>query len=184
MESCRYVHIHHSDFQTGDDGICLKAGKDREARKLLKPCEDVYIHDCKVGMSHGGFVIGSEMSRGVRNVLVKDCTFIDSDVGIRFKSAMGRGGVVEDIYLEDILMIGIKKESLTMTMNYVLNTVSGDDPVVQSTDPEDIPTFRNIELKNCICRDEDAYYVIQPMSGYPETIQDIRIIDCELGVRK
>ena len=184
VESCRYVHIHHSEFQTGDDGICLKSGKDREARKLLKPCEDVYIHDCKVGMSHGGFVIGSEMSRGVRNVLVKDCTFIDSDVGIRFKSAMGRGGVVEDIYLEDILMIGIKKESLTMTMNYVLNTVSGDHPVVQSTDPQDIPTFRNIELKNCICRDEDAYYVIQPMSGYPDTIQDIRIIDCELGVRK
>ena len=184
VESCRYVHIHHSEFQTGDDGICLKSGKDREARKLLKPCEDVYIHDCKVGMSHGGFVIGSEMSRGVRNVLVKDCTFIDSDVGIRFKSAMGRGGVVEDIYLENILMIGIKKESLTMTMNYVLNTVSGDHPVVQSTDPQDIPTFRNIELKNCICRDEDAYYVIQPMSGYPETIQDIRIIDCELGVKK
>ena len=184
VESCRYVHIHHSEFQTGDDGICLKSGKDREARKLLKPCEDVYIHDCKVGMSHGGFVIGSEMSRGVRNVLVKDCTFIDSDVGIRFKSAMGRGGVVEDIYLENILMIGIKKESLTMTMNYVLNTVSGDHPVVQSTDPEDIPTFRNIELRNCICRDEDAYYVIQPMSSYPETIQDIRIIDCELGVKK
>ena len=184
VESCRFVHIHHSEFQTGDDGICLKAGKDREARKLLKPCEDVFIHDCKVGMSHGGFVIGSEMSRGVRNVLVKDCTFIDSDVGIRFKSAMGRGGVVEEIHLENINMIGIKKECLTMTMNYVLNTVSGDHPVVQSTDPEDIPTFRNIELRNCICRDEDAYYVIQPMSGYPDTIQDIRIIDCELGVRK
>ena len=184
VESCRFVHIHHCDFQTGDDGICLKAGKDREARKLGKPCEDVLIHDCKVGMSHGGFVIGSEMSRGVRNVLVKDCTFIDSDVGIRFKSAMGRGGIVEHIYLENILMSGIKKECLTMTMNYVLNTVSGDDPVVQSDDPEDIPTFRNIELKNCICIDEDAHYVIQPMKGYPETIQHISILDCELGVRK
>ena len=124
------------------------------------------------------------MSRGVRNVLVKDCTFIDSDVGIRFKSAMGRGGIVEHIYLENILMSGIKKECLTMTMNYVLNTVSGDDPVVQSDDPEDIPTFRNIELKNCICRDKDAHYVIQPMKGYPETIQSIRILDSELGVRK
>ena len=183
-ESCRYVHIHHCELQTGDDGICLKSGKDREARKLLKPCEDVFIHDCKVGMSHGGFVIGSEMSRGVRNVLVKDCTFIDSDVGIRFKSAMGRGGVVEDIYLENILMAGIKKECLTMTMNYVLNTVSGDDPVVQSTDPEDIPYFRNIELKNCICRDDDAHYVIQPMDGHPETIKDIRLIGCGLGARK
>ena len=84
-------------------------------------------------MSHGGFVIGSEMSRGVRNVLVKDCTFIDADVGLRFKSAMGRGGVVEDIYLENILMVGIKNESLIMTMDYVLNTVGGDDPIVQST---------------------------------------------------
>ena len=108
---------------------------------------------------------------------------IDSDVGIRFKSAMGRGGVVEEIYFENILMIGIKKECLTMTMNYVLNTVSGDDPVVESTDPEDIPIFRGIELKNCICRDEDAHYVIQPMSGYPETIQDIRIIGSELGLQ-
>ena len=184
VESCRYVHIHHCELQTGDDGICLKSGKDREARKLLKPCEDVFIHDCKVGMSHGGFVIGSEMSRGVRNVLVRDCTFIDSDVGIRFKSAMGRGGVVEDIYLENILMAGIQKECLTMTMNYVLNTVSGDDPVVSSTDPEDIPYFRNIELKNCICCDEDAHYVIQPMSGHPDTIREIRMTGCELGTGK
>ena len=48
-------------------------------------------------------------------------------------------------------------------------------------DPEDIPSFRNIELKNCICRDENARYVIQPMNGYPETIRDVRLIDCELG---
>ena len=84
----------------------------------------MYIHDCKVGMSHGGFVIGSEMSRGVRNVLVKDCTFIDSDVGIRFKSAMGRGGVVEDIYLENILMIGIKKVQIlkTFRLSAILNS--------------------------------------------------------------
>ena len=184
VESCRYVHIHHCNFQTGDDGICLKSGKDREARKLPGPCEHVYIHDCKVGMSHGGFVIGSEMSRGVRNVLVKDCTFIDSDVGIRFKSAMGRGGIVEDIYMENIMMMGIEKECLTMTMNYVLNTVSGDDPVVQSTDPEDIPVFRNIECKNCICPDPGARYVISPMAGFPDTIRDIRLTDCELGVRK
>ena len=71
-----------------------------------------------------------------------------------------------------------------MTMNYVLNTVSGDDPVVQSNDPEDIPTFRDIELKNCICIDKDAHYVIQPMKGYPETIRNIRIQACELGERK
>ena len=119
VESCTRVHIHHSDFQTGDDGICLKAGKDREARKLLTPCEDVLVHDCKVGQSHGGFVVGSEMSRGVRNVLVKNCTFIDSDVGVRFKSAMGRGGVVEEIYMEDIQMVNIKEQPVIITMDSV-----------------------------------------------------------------
>lgn len=184
VESCRFVHIHHCDFQTGDDGICLKAGKDREARKLKRPCENVYIHDCKVGMSHGGFVIGSEMSRGVRNVLVKNCTFTDSDVGIRFKSALGRGGVVEDIYMEDILMTDIKNDCLTMTMNYVLNSVNRNDPVSNSTDPEDIPFFQNIECRNCICLDPGAYHTIKPLSGYPDTIRDIRFIDCVLGRKK
>ena len=71
-----------------------------------------------------------------------------------------------------------------MTMNYVLNTVSGDDPVVQSTDPEDIPVFRNIECKNCICPDPGTRYVISPMAGFPDTIRDIRLTDCELGVRE
>ena len=135
-------------------------------------------------MSHGGFVIGSEMSRGVRNVLVKNCSFTDSDVGIRFKSALGRGGVVEDIYMEDILMTDIKNDCLTMTMNYVLNSVNRNDPVSNSTDPEDIPFFQNIECRNCICLDPGAYHTIKPLSGYPDTIRDIRFIDCVLGRKK
>lgn len=181
VDSCRYVHIHHCDFQTGDDGICLKAGKDRAARKLLKPCEDVLIHDCKVGMSHGGFVIGSEMSRGVRNVCVKNCTFIDSDVGIRFKSAMGRGGVVEDIYLNDILMVNIKGESIIMTMDYVHNLMDYNDPVVKSDDPEDIPEFRNIYFTSIISSDADAFYKIKPLEGYDNSIHDIYFTDCNIG---
>ncbi|MBR1855417.1 MAG: hypothetical protein IJ794_20120 [Lachnospiraceae bacterium] len=96
-------------------------------------------------------MIGSEMSRGVRNVLVKDCTFIDSDVGIRFKSDMGRGGVVEEIYLEDIRMVNMKEQPVILTMDYVHNLMDYNDPVVQSTDPEDIPEFRKIYFKRCYC---------------------------------
>lgn len=184
VDSCRYVHIHHCDFQTGDDGICLKAGKDRAARALITPCEDVYIHDCKVGMSHGGFVIGSEMSRGVRNVRVKNCTFIDSDVGVRFKSAMGRGGVVEDIYLEDIMLVNIKGESIVMTMDYVHNLMDYNDPVVNSTDPEDIPEFRNIYFTRIISSDDDAFYRIKPLEGYDNSIHDIHFSDCTIGSKK
>ena len=108
VDSCKNVTIHHSIFMTGDDGICIKAGKDRDARRLKKPSENIYVHDCTVIQSPGGFVIGSEMSRGVRNVLVEDCTFIDSKVGICFKSAMGRGGVVENIHIRRINMVDIK----------------------------------------------------------------------------
>ncbi len=180
VDSCNKVHIHNCDFRTGDDGICLKSGKDREARKLKKPCENVYVHDCKVGKSHGGFVIGSEMSRGVRNVLVQNCTFTDSDIGVRFKSAMGRGGVVEDIYLENIQMINIKNQPVIMTMDYVHNLMDYRDPVVQSDDPEDIPEIRNIYFRNCNCIGAGAPVKINPLEGYPESIHDIYYENCYL----
>ena len=181
VDSCNRVHIHHCDLQTGDDGICLKSGKDKEARKLSGPCQNVYIHDCKVGQSHGGFVVGSEMSRGVNNVLVKDCTFIDSDVGIRFKSALGRGGVVENIFMENIQMVNIKSESVIITMDYVHNLMDYNDPVSQSTDPEDIPEFRNIFFKQCVSSDPDAYFTIKALDGHPETVHDIFYENCRLG---
>ncbi len=180
VDSCNKVHIHNCDFRTGDDGICLKSGKDREARKLKKPCENVYVHDCKVGKSHGGFVIGSEMSRGVRNVLVQNCTFTDSDIGVRFKSAMGRGGVVEDIYLENIQMINIKNQPVIMTMDYVHNLMDYRDPVVQSDDPEDIPEIKNIYFRNCNCIGAGAPVKINPLEGYPESIHDIYYENCYL----
>ncbi len=184
VDSCNRVHIHHCDLQTGDDGLCLKSGKDREARKLKEPCQNVFIHDCKVGQSHGGFVIGSEMSRGIRNVLVKNCTFIDSDVGIRFKSALGRGGVVEDIYMEDIQMVNMKSESVVITMDYVHNLMDYNDPVSQSTDPEDVPEFRNLYFKRCVCADDGAFYRIRTLEGHPETVHDVYFEECVLGEEK
>ncbi|MBQ7679840.1 MAG: glycoside hydrolase family 28 protein [Butyrivibrio sp.] len=180
VDSCNRVHIHHCDLQTGDDGICLKSGKDREARKLLQPCENVLVHDCRVGHSHGGFVIGSEMSRGVRNVLVRDCTFIDADVGLRFKSAMGRGGVVEDIWLTDIQMVDIREQPVILTMHYMLNQMGTDDPVKQSEDPADIPFFRRIHFTRCRCTGAGRPVTIDPLAGHPETIRDIFFDACDL----
>ncbi len=181
IDSCDRVHMHHCSFQTGDDGICLKAGKDREARKLKKPCENILIHDCMVGRSFGGFVIGSEMSRGIRNVLIRDCTFIDSDTGIRFKSAMGRGGTVEDIYMRDILMVNIQNETVRISMDYVHNQMDYHDPVVQSDDPEDIPEFRNLYFERCICPDQNAHVIVRPLDGYPDSVHDVFFTGCVLG---
>ena len=181
VDSCSNVHIHHSLFMTGDDAICIKSGKDRQARSLKKPSENIHIHDCTVMQSPSGIVIGSEMSRGVKNVLVEDCTCIDSKVGIRFKSAIGRGGVVENIHIKGMNMVDLKEKAISITMDYVHNLMDYHDPVVESDDPEDIPEFRNVRIEDCVCTGGETMVVIHGLAGRPQTVHDITVIDCDFG---
>lgn len=178
VESCENVEIYNCYFNAGDDGICIKSGKNKEARKIYGPCQNVYVHNCKVGNGHGGFVIGSEMSRGVKNILVEDCTFMNTDVGIRFKSAMGRGGVVEDIHIRRLQMLNIKGEAAIFTMNYVLTNMNQKEGPLQSEDPEDIPVFKNIYVEDCFCKGAKTGIKIQGMDGKPEAIHDIYFSNC------
>lgn len=181
VESCKNVEIADSHFTTGDDGICLKAGKNATARKVANGiCENIYIHNCTVGNSHGGFVVGSEMSRGIRNVLVSNCTFTQADVGIRFKSAMGRGGVVSDIYMEDLNMSDISGEAIILTMNYSLDVNGVKMATVESDNPEDIPEFKDLYFKNITCFNAGQKLVIKPMplSDGTESIHDIHFENC------
>lgn len=176
IESCKNVHLHDSIFETGDDAICLKAGKNAQARSFYGPCENVYIHDCLVNEGHGGFTIGSEMSRSVRNVLVERCTFIGTDVGIRFKSAIGRGGTVENIEINNVHMLRIKEEAVIMTMAYVLNLLNRNEKNAQ-TDESDVPYFKNIRLNRLHCMGAKRAVKIEPIEGRPETISDVVIMD-------
>lgn len=173
------MEVCHSVFNAGDDAICLKAGKDKEARQIEGPCTNIHIHHCYAGYCHGGFVVGSEMSRDVRNVLVEDCTFMNSDVGVRLKSAMGRGGVVEDIYIRNINMINIKKEAFVISMDYVHNLMDYYDEVVVSDDEEDIPHFRNIYVSNCTCNADMAVRVAG-IEGRSDTISGIFFEGCDM----
>lgn len=183
LESCRYVEIYNVKFDVGDDAICMKSGKNKEARKIEIPTEDVYIHDCVVLHGHGGFVVGSEMSRGVRNVLVENCTFIGTDVGIRFKSAIGRGGVVEDITLNNINMINIPNEAIIFTMGYVLATFSkSEEEVKDKFDKEDIPEFKNITIKNISCLHAGVGLKIEGLTELP--IHDITLENVDITTDK
>ena len=92
IEACDNVLLAGSSFDVGDDAICIKSGKDADGRRHARACSNVMITDCTVYHGHGGVVIGSEMSGGVENLLVDGCRFIGTDVGLRFKSARGRGG--------------------------------------------------------------------------------------------
>lgn len=183
LESCSKVHIHDVQFDVGDDAICMKSGKNAVARKLPVPTEDVYIHDCVVYHGHGGFVVGSEMSRGVRRVTVENCTFVGTDVGIRFKSAIGRGGVVEDIDIRDIYMTNIVNEAVIFTMEYVLNNSDGTDEAnPEEILREDIPEFKNVRMKNINCVGAGQAIKIEGLAQLP--IHDLTIEDSYFKAEK
>lgn len=152
LESCQNCEIVGTFFEVGDDGICIKSGKNEEARRRPGPCKNVWIHECKVFDAHGGFVVGSEMSRGVENIIVENCSFIGTDIGVRFKSAIGRGGVVKDIIIRNINMANIIEEAFIFTMGYVLrNLETTKTDEMELTKIEDIPEFKDIFMENIFC---------------------------------
>ena len=154
LESCKNVLVENSVFDVGDDGICIKSGRDAEGRKRGMPTQDVIVRNCTVYAAHGGFVIGSEMSGGARNIWVDDCTFIGTDIGLRFKTTRGRGGVVENIYINNIVMKNIIGEAILFDMYYAaqdpiaLTGEKREPPKVESKPvSEETPQFRNIYIK-------------------------------------
>lgn len=182
LESCRYAEIADTVFDVGDDAICLKSGKGAQARRLEFPTEYVKIHDCTVYHGHGGFVVGSEMSRGVRHVNVRNCCFMGTDVGIRFKSAYGRGGVVEDILIEDIYMTKIVKEAVIFTMKYILDNEK--EGVISELIPEDIPYFRNVTVRRVTCLGAGLALRVEGLPQAQDAISQIAIEDSFFAARE
>ncbi len=191
LESCRNGLVEGCRFDTGDDGITIKSGRDEPGRQRGVPTENFIIRDCIVYHAHGGFVIGSEMSGGVRNLYVSDCTFMGSDVGLRFKTARGRGGMVENIYVTDINMTNIPGEAILFDMYY-----AAKDPVPVAGGSNELPTieaqplnagtpqFQHFYIRNIVCKGAETGILIR---GLPEmAIKDISIenafIECNKGL--
>lgn len=158
IESCKNVLIEGSTFDVGDDGICIKSGRDAAGRKRGMPTENVIIRNSTVYQAHGGFVIGSEMSGGAKNIFVYDCSFIGTDIGLRFKTTRGRGGVVEKIFIKNINMIGIVGEAILFDMYYAAVdpiALKGDKreapKVVMLPVTEETPIFRDFHINNVAC---------------------------------
>lgn len=171
IESCKNIVVYNSSFDVGDDAICIKSGKNEDGRRRGIPTENLIVKGCLVYHGHGGFVVGSEMSGGVKNVTVSNCTFLGTDVGLRFKSTRGRGGVVENIWISDIDMMNIPAEPLLFDLFYggksaIEAREAGDKPDTQMKKvDETTPQFRNIFIKNVTCNGaERAMY----FNGLPE----------------
>lgn len=187
IESCKNSIIVNSTLDVGDDGICIKSGKDEDGRRRARPLENLIVDNCTVFKGHGGFVVGSEMSGGVRNIKVSNCNFIGTDVGLRFKSRRGRGGLVENIYIENIAMMDIITEALLFDLYYMGKSAVEAQfdsitnlPILPKVD-ETTPTFRNIHIKNITCSNANrAMY----FNGLPENpIEGIHVENAMISAR-
>jgi len=138
--SCRNVRISDCHITVGDDCIVLKSGRDIDGREAAMPTENVTITNCTMLNGHGGVVLGSEMSGDIRRITISNCVFEGTDRGIRFKTMRGRGGVVEDVRVSNIVMHNIIEEGVVLNMRYQKTDI---EPISERT-----PTFRDIHISN------------------------------------
>lgn len=172
VESCKNVLIENCSFDVGDDAICIKSGKNEDGRRYGIACENLVIRDNIVYHGHGGVTVGSEMSGGVKNMHVSNCTFIGTDVGLRFKSNRGRGGVVENIFISGIQMINIPTNAISFNLYYgglSISEMMELGGMEKSTEllpvSEETPQFKNIKISNVTVSGADQAVFLQ---GLPE----------------
>ncbi|MBE1875252.1 glycoside hydrolase family 28 protein [Myceligenerans pegani] len=151
-ESCRNVRISDCHIDVGDDCVTIKSGTERSPRRV--PCENITVTGCTMVHGHGGVVIGSEMSGGVRNVVITGCVFQGTDRGIRIKARRGRGGVVEDVRVSNVVMSDVMCP-LVINPFYFCGP-GGDEPHVADRTPHPVddttPLFRRIHVAHVSAR--------------------------------
>lgn len=173
-DSCRNVVIDGCSFSTGDDCIVIKSGLNEEGWKVGMPSENILVRNCHTERGHGGVVIGSEMSGGVRNVVVQNCDFTGTERGIRMKSMRGRGATVENIYVRGLKLDRIPNEVVQINMFY------GSSTIVPKTQTP--PTFRNITIRDVKCK--QANRAIE-LIGLPESaLENVTLENMDIAANK
>ncbi|CAK9037450.1 Probable polygalacturonase (PG) (Pectinase) [Durusdinium trenchii] len=165
-ESCRYVLIEGCTFDTGDDCIAIKSGRNTDGRRLNRPSEFYVIRNCKMRDGHGGVVLGSEMSGGVRNIFVEDCE-MDSphlERAIRLKSNSNRGGYLENLFVRNVQVGEVSDAVLRVNLYYAHET--GEHP----------PVVRNIFVENLSSQKSRYAFYFRGLEEHP--IASITIRNC------
>ena len=147
ISACKRVIIYGCMVSAGDDGICMKSsGADPNGPAL----QDVIVAGCTVYRAHGGFVIGSNTDGGMHDIFVSDCVFAGTDVGLRFKSNMGRGGLVDSIFIRDIAMQKIVREAVLFDTYYQDVPAGATRKTAIPTDKT--PIFRCFRISRIDCQ--------------------------------
>jgi unsaturated rhamnogalacturonyl hydrolase len=166
-ESCRDVLIEDCVFETGDDCIAIKSGRNNDGRRVGVPCEDVVIRRCTMKDGHGGVTMGSEVSGGVRNVFVSDCV-MDSpnlDRAFRFKSNAVRGGVIENINVRGVKIGRVARAVLSVEFDYEEGANGPHKPVL-----------RDVRIENVTSKSSGSVAIVTAFPG--AVIEGVRLKDC------
>ncbi len=168
-ESSRNILIENCYFNTGDDCIAIKSGRNNDGFRFAKPSENIIIRKCKMIEGHGGIVIGSEISGNVRNVFAEDCIMNSPnlDRAVRIKSNSKRGGIVEKIYVRNFTVHQVKEAVLKINMFY------SDDR------DKNIPLVRDIYLENIVSHSSKYGVWIKAYKEKPA--QNIHISNCSFN---
>jgi polygalacturonase len=168
-ESCKDVLIEGCFFNTGDDCIAIKSGRNNDARRVNVPSENIIIRNCIMKAGHAGVAVGSEITGGARNIYVEKCTMDDPnlDRGFRLKTNTVRGGFIENVYIKNITIGQVKQAVLAIDFNY---------PDIEKGEYK--PVVRNINLENVTSRKSKNALFLQGFEDAP--ITDVTLKDCTL----
>lgn len=180
ISNCRNVLIVNNTIDAGDDGLCMKGGIGKSGVED-GPCENILIENNTVYHAHGGFVIGSDVSGGMKNIVVRNNRFAGTDTGLRFKSSVGRGGKTEGIYISNIFMTDIKDEAIVFETTYTDKKYAvGADTAAKTQHTAAAPyspDFGDIHISNVVCHGAGAGIVAHGAEGM---VHDVVIENCTI----
>ena len=170
LDSCENAVVRGCHISCRDDAICLKAGRDAEGLKLNRPCQNVEVYDCHLTAPSEGITLGSETSGGIRHVHIHDCTFDGASFAFRIKSARTRGGVLEDIHVENLKIRNVR-EPFSFQLNWfpafsyckIPDDYKGPIPkrwlrMCQYVPPEiGLPMLKDVVIENVTAVVDDGY---------------------------
>ena len=170
-DSCTDVLIKDCEFDTGDDCIAVKAGRDHDGRRVKIPCENIVIQNCRFKDGHGGVTLGSETAGGLRNVFAENCEFDspDLDQALRFKTNPARGGFIENIFIRNC-RIAVSRYGIYITMRYASSGAKDGDAM---------PRVQDIDIRDCsFARLTKQAVVIEGWSP-SATVSNVTVANCQ-----
>src|SRR5215203_5810357 len=172
-ESCKDVLIDECYFDTGDDCIAIKSGRNNDGRRLNTPTENIIIRNCTMKDGHGGITVGSEISGGVRNLFAHDCKLDSADLwtALRVKNNASRGGKLENFFFRNITVGQVSRAVVEIDFNYE-----------EGAKGEHIPMVRNYVVENLTCKTGNRAVDLQGLDNAP--IYDVTMKNCTFGTVK